>query len=62
MRHPPVVLALAYWVIDGLFGAMGTVNYLPAAIAAWSSDILFCYSRRLPSPPHTDINPTKIVR
>lgn len=36
-----VVLALAYWVIDGLFGAMGTVNYLPAAIAAWSSDVLF---------------------
>ena len=36
-----IVLALAYWIIDGLFGAMGTVNYLPAAIAAWSSDILF---------------------
>jgi lipopolysaccharide export LptBFGC system permease protein LptF len=34
-------VALAYWVIDGLFGAMGNVNYLPAAMAAWSSDILF---------------------
>ena len=36
-----IAVALAYWVVDGLFGAMGTVNYLPAALAAWSSDILF---------------------
>jgi LPS export ABC transporter permease LptG/LPS export ABC transporter permease LptF len=36
-----IAVALAYWVIDGLFGAMGNVNYLPAAMAAWSSDILF---------------------
>jgi LPS export ABC transporter permease LptG/LPS export ABC transporter permease LptF len=36
-----IVVALAYWVIDGLFGAMGNVNYLPAALAAWSSDVLF---------------------
>ena len=36
-----IAVALAYWVVDGLFGAMGNVNYLPAAIAAWSSDILF---------------------
>jgi lipopolysaccharide export LptBFGC system permease protein LptF len=28
-------------VVDGLFGAMGNVNYLPAPMAAWSSDILF---------------------
>ncbi len=34
-------VALAYWVMDGLFGAMGDVNYLPAAMAAWSSDVLF---------------------
>ena len=34
-------VALAYFVIDGLFGAMGTVNYLPAPLAAWSSDVLF---------------------
>ncbi|MGB8261719.1 MAG: LPS export ABC transporter permease LptG [Terracidiphilus sp.] len=34
-------VALAYWVVDGLFGAMGNVNYLPAALAAWSSDLLF---------------------
>jgi len=36
-----IAIALAYWVIDGLFGAMGNVNYLPAAVAAWSPDILF---------------------
>jgi LPS export ABC transporter permease LptG len=36
-----IAVALAYWVIDGLFGAMGNVNYLPAGVAAWSSDILF---------------------
>ena len=34
-------VALAYQVIDGLFGAMGNVNYLPAMVAAWSPDILF---------------------
>jgi LPS export ABC transporter permease LptG/LPS export ABC transporter permease LptF len=34
-------VALAYWVIDALFGAMGNVNYLPAPMAAWSSDVLF---------------------
>ncbi len=34
-------VALAYFVVDGLFGAMGNVNYLPAAMAAWSSDVLF---------------------
>ncbi len=36
-----IAVALAYWVIDGLFGAMGNVNYLPAALAAWSPDVLF---------------------
>ncbi len=36
-----IAVALAYWVIDGLFGAMGNVNYLPAAVAAWSPDVLF---------------------
>ncbi|HEX4758376.1 MAG TPA: LPS export ABC transporter permease LptG [Terracidiphilus sp.] len=34
-------VALAYYVVDGLFGAMGNVNYLPAYMAAWSSDVLF---------------------
>jgi LPS export ABC transporter permease LptG/LPS export ABC transporter permease LptF len=36
-----ITVALAYWVVDGLFGAMGNVNYLPAALAAWSPDVLF---------------------
>jgi LPS export ABC transporter permease LptG len=36
-----ITVALAYWVVDGLFGAMGNVNYLPAALAAWSADVLF---------------------
>jgi LPS export ABC transporter permease LptG/LPS export ABC transporter permease LptF len=36
-----IAVALAYWVVDGLFGAMGNVNYLPAAMAAWSADLLF---------------------
>ena len=34
-------IALAYWVADGLLGAMGNVAYLPAPVAAWSPDILF---------------------
>ena len=40
-------VALVYFVVDNFFGALGNVNYLPAAMAAWSSDILFglvgCY-------------------
>ena len=36
-----IFIALAYYVFDNLFGALGNVNYLPAAMAAWSSDILF---------------------
>ena len=36
-----VAVALAYWVVDGLFSAMGNVNYLPSILAAWSADILF---------------------
>jgi LPS export ABC transporter permease LptG/LPS export ABC transporter permease LptF len=36
-----IAVTLAYFVVDGLFGALGNVNYLPAAMAAWSSDILF---------------------
>ena len=36
-----IAVTLAYFVVDGLFGALGNVNYLPAAMAAWSSDLLF---------------------
>jgi lipopolysaccharide export LptBFGC system permease protein LptF len=34
-------VALTYFVVSGLFDALGNVNYLPAALAAWSPDILF---------------------
>lgn len=34
-------VAIAYWVISGMFQAMGDVNMLPAILAAWSPDILF---------------------
>ena len=34
-------LAIAYWVVAGIFEAMGNVNTLPAALAAWSPDLLF---------------------
>jgi LPS export ABC transporter permease LptF/LPS export ABC transporter permease LptG len=36
-----IAVTLTYIVIDSFFGALGNVNYLPAAMAAWSSDILF---------------------
>jgi LPS export ABC transporter permease LptG/LPS export ABC transporter permease LptF len=36
-----IFVALTYFVVDGTFAAMGNVNYLPAALAAWSPDILF---------------------
>ena len=36
-----IAVALAYFVVNGTFEAMGNVNYLPAAVAAWSSDVLF---------------------
>jgi LPS export ABC transporter permease LptG/LPS export ABC transporter permease LptF len=36
-----IAVTLAYFVVDGLFGALGDVNYLPAALAAWSSDLFF---------------------
>jgi lipopolysaccharide export system permease protein len=34
-------LAIAYWVVDALFQAMGNVNTLPAVMAAWTPDLLF---------------------
>ena len=36
-----VGVALAFWVVRGLFEAMGNVNYLPPLMAAWSADVLF---------------------
>jgi LPS export ABC transporter permease LptG/LPS export ABC transporter permease LptF len=34
-------VALTYFVVESFFVALGNVNYLPAALAAWSSDIMF---------------------
>ena len=34
-------VALIYYIADGLFGALGNTNILPAVLAAWSSDLLF---------------------
>ena len=34
-------IAVVYWVTSGLFEAMGNVNQLPAALAAWSPDLIF---------------------
>ena len=34
-------VALAYFVVDGVFSALGYVNYLPATVAACSADVLF---------------------
>jgi lipopolysaccharide export LptBFGC system permease protein LptF len=36
-----IVMAIAYWVVAGLFEAMGNVNTLPPLLAAWSPDALF---------------------
>ena len=35
-------MAIAYLFVDGMFEAMGNVNILPAFLAAWSPDVLFC--------------------
>jgi len=34
-------VAIAYWVIAGIFENLGNVNSLPAVLAAWSPDLLF---------------------
>jgi len=36
-----IAVAVAYWTLSGLFEAMGNVNQLPAALAAWSPDLIF---------------------
>jgi LPS export ABC transporter permease LptF/LPS export ABC transporter permease LptG len=37
-----LLIGVVYWVTSGLFEAMGNVNQLPAALAAWSPDVIFC--------------------
>jgi lipopolysaccharide export LptBFGC system permease protein LptF len=34
-------IAMAYWAIGKLFEQLGDINLLPAALAAWSPDLLF---------------------
>jgi LPS export ABC transporter permease LptF/LPS export ABC transporter permease LptG len=34
-------VAIAYWVVLGVFENLGNVNSLPAVLAAWSPDLLF---------------------
>ncbi len=34
-------VAIAYFMVDGTFEAMGNVNMLPAVLAAWSPDLVF---------------------
>ena len=36
-----VAVAIAYWIIAGIFENLGDVNSLPAVLAAWSPDLLF---------------------
>ncbi len=37
-------IAVVYWVASGLFEAMGNANQLPAALAAWSPDLIFGFA------------------
>ncbi len=34
-------IGLVYWMISGLFDAMGNLSQLPPAVAAWSPDLVF---------------------
>jgi LPS export ABC transporter permease LptF/LPS export ABC transporter permease LptG len=34
-------VAIAYWVVAGVFSSMGNINTLPPMLAAWSPDLLF---------------------
>ena len=56
-----IAVALAYWVVDGLFGAMGNVNYLPAAMAAWSSGRSLRAGRRVPAAAHAYLDPASLL-
>ena len=36
-------IGVFYWVISGLFEAMGNLSQLPPAVAAWSPDLVFAF-------------------
>ena len=35
-------IAIAFWALGQLFEQIGNVNQLPAALAAWPPDAIFC--------------------
>jgi len=37
-------VAIVYWVMAGIFEAMGAANQLPALIAAWAPDFIFAFA------------------
>jgi LPS export ABC transporter permease LptG/LPS export ABC transporter permease LptF len=37
-------LAIAFWVVNLTFQALGNVNFLPTLLAAWSPDLLFAFA------------------
>lgn len=39
-----ISIAAVYWMTSGLFEAMGNVHQLPAALAAWSPDLIFGFA------------------
>jgi len=42
-----VGIAVAYLLIAGAFESLGNLSLLPAALAAWSPDVIFCAGGRL---------------
>jgi LPS export ABC transporter permease LptF/LPS export ABC transporter permease LptG len=36
-------IGVVYWIISGLFEAMGNLSQLPPAVAAWSPDLVFAF-------------------
>ena len=49
-------IAVAYWDLGRLSEQVGNINLLPAALAAWFPDPVFCPGRRLLDGAHADVN------
>jgi lipopolysaccharide export LptBFGC system permease protein LptF len=39
-----LAIAIVYWITAGLFEAMGNLNQLPPAVAAWAPDLVFGFA------------------
>lgn len=39
-----IAVAVGYFILAGLFEAMGNANQLPAALAAWAPDLIFAFA------------------